>query len=115
MILKAPPSVGLIGSAGGEASKDTDKFSAKGDTQSSKVADTDAKGDTQSTKGDAKSDKDAKAARAARDAFLKSKISAAVNALAAGDLAQIMCGQGIKVSMPAGAAKTINAQRKGKK
>ena len=101
MILKAPPSVGLIGSAGGEASKDTDKFSAKGDTQS--------------TKGDAKSDKDAKAARAARDAFLKSKISAAANALAAGDLAQIMCGQGIKVSMPAGAAKTINAQRKGKK
>ena len=90
MILKAPPSVGLIGSAGGEASKDTDKFSAKGDTQ-------------------------AKAARAARDAFLKSKISAAANALAAGDLAQIMCGQGIKVSMPAGAAKTINAQRKGKK
>ena len=65
--MKAPPSVGLIGSAGGEASKDTDKFSAKGDTQSSKVADTDAKGDTQSTKGDAKSDKDAKVASAMVD------------------------------------------------
>jgi len=30
----------------------------------------------------------------------------------AGGLAPIMCGSGVKVSMPAGAAKAINASRK---
>jgi hypothetical protein len=34
---------------------------------------------------------------------------------AAGDLAQLMCGGGVKVSMPAGAAKAMNAGRKGKR
>ena len=29
-----------------------------------------------------------------------------------GDVAQIMCGGGVKVSLPAGAAKAMNAQRK---
>lgn len=31
---------------------------------------------------------------------------------AGGDLAHVMCGSGVKVSMPAGAAKAINASRK---
>ena len=34
---------------------------------------------------------------------------------AAGDLAQLMCGGGVKVSMPAGAAKAMNAGGKGKR
>ena len=34
---------------------------------------------------------------------------------AAGDLARLMCGGGVKVSMPAGAAKAMNAGRKGKR
>ena len=52
-----------------------------------------------------------KAARADRDAALKAKIAAAADAAAAGDGATLMCGQGVKVSMPAGAAKAMNASK----
>ena len=53
-----------------------------------------------------------KAARAERDAALKATIAAAAAAAAAGDGAVLMCGQGLKVSMPAGAAKAMNAAKK---
>jgi hypothetical protein len=56
-----------------------------------------------------------KAARADRDDALKRVIAAAAAAAAAGDGAMLMCGQGVKVSMPAGAAKAMNASRKGGK
>ena len=56
-----------------------------------------------------------KAARAARDSSLKAMIAAAAAAAAAGDGAMLMCGQGVKVSMPAGAAKAMNASKKGGK
>ena len=53
-----------------------------------------------------------KAARAERDSALKATIAAAAAAAAAGDGAMLMCGQGLKVSMPAGAAKAMNAAKK---
>jgi hypothetical protein len=53
-----------------------------------------------------------KAARAERDSALKATIAAAAAAAAAGDGARLMCGQGLKVSMPAGAAKAMNAAKK---
>ena len=95
VVLKAPPSVSLIVGVG--ASKLFNGVASKGDSLTLKEA------------------MELKAKKAERDAFLKSKISAAANSAAAGDLAQIMCGAGVKVSMPAGAAKAINVGRKGKK
>ena len=53
-----------------------------------------------------------KAARAERDSALKATIAAAAAAAAAGDGAMLRCGQGLKVSMPAGAAKAMNAAKK---
>ena len=59
------------------------------------------------------SSKEEKERESTLDARCKEMMRAAEGA--AGDLARLMCGGGVKVSMPAGAAKAMNAGRKGKR
>ena len=73
------------------------------------------------------SQKKGKAAKQAMDVLMRAPIPAAVTAddklfdtglkalmkaTPEGDMVHIMCGSGVKVSLPAGAAKAINAARK---
>jgi hypothetical protein len=59
--------------------------------------------------------RDGEKAFKALDKALRERMRASALKNAGGDLAQIMCGNGVKVSMPAGAAKAINAEKRGKK
>ena len=59
--------------------------------------------------------RDGERAFKALDKALRERMRLSALKNAGGDLAQIMCGNGVKVSMPAGAAKAINAEKRGKK
>ena len=63
--------------------------------------------------GGALSSREEKERESSLDSRCKEMMRAAEGA--AGDLARLMCGGGVKVSMPAGAAKAMNAGRKGKR
>ena len=63
--------------------------------------------------GGALSSREEKERESSLDSSCKEMMRAAEGA--AGDLARLMCGGGVKVSMPAGAAKAMNAGRKGKR